>query len=564
MAGRVLMAVMLIEIRVAAAFITGSCRLHGVALRPAASGASTAAVTAGSFHMSSASLRWTPHYRWACGGARGRGTLIGRQLSAGTDPESPFPKYLDMEGPLPDRAYSGAGAPQAANAEDSIGLKAEAGTQSDSADAGGTAAVRIVSYNVLSSSLCEADYHVKCAPGDLDEKARLRRVCALLAPEMDNSAVICLQEVSTKWAGALHAQLSRKNYHMIYMGYGGKFDGYMGCALAFPAGKYTLEDCKMERVADLKRWPRLTRPGRRQRFRMWAQSLWRRWKGVKPPIDPYADTKKRANQLLYARLRDNAVDTTFCVATYHMPCQFRVPEVMVSHAALALRHLQLLARADPLIFCGDFNFKPGDSPYRLVTEGNLLKDDEHYPTLPPEDKWVPHVEYPMRSAYKEGAGAEPAYTNWAFTRGSQEDFIDCLDYIFLSEGIDVTGVLELPTKDSCPGPYPSATQPSDHVMIAANLCVSHQGNAAGAAIQHHKRSRGGYTRAALKSEDVVADTFRQGIQEFAADEKRSKMEFPTSLNSFERLVVHRLAGQAGLESGSVGVGRDRRITVWKK
>ena len=142
MAGRVLLAVMLIEIRVAAAFITGSCRLHGVALRPAASGASTAAVTAGSFHMSSASLRWTPHYRWACGGARGRGTLIGRQLSAGTDPESPFPKYLDMEGPLPDRAYSGAGAPQAANAEDSIGLKAEAGTQSDSADAGGTAAVR--------------------------------------------------------------------------------------------------------------------------------------------------------------------------------------------------------------------------------------------------------------------------------------------------------------------------------------------------------------------------------------------------------------------------------------
>jgi hypothetical protein len=100
-------------------------------------------------------------------------------------------------------------------------------------------------------------------------------------------------------------------------------------------------------------------------------------------------------------------------------------------------------------------------------------------------------------------------------------------------------------------------------MIAANLCVSHQGNAAGAAIQY-KRRRGGYTRAALKSEDVVADTFRQGIQEFAADEKRSKMEFPTSLNSFERLVVHRLAGQAGLESGSVGVGRDRRITVWKK
>jgi 2',5'-phosphodiesterase len=313
------------------------------------------------------------------------------------------------------------------------------------------AAVRVLSYNVLSSSLCEADYHVKCKPGDLDERTRLRRVVDKLGPEMERGAIICLQEVSTQWAGTLHSHMSRNDYHMIHMGYGGKFDGYMGCAIAFPTGKYTLETCKIDRVADLKKWPRLPSPGRRERLKASLVSIWRRWKNIKPPVDPYFDTKKRANQLIMTRLRDKEAGATFCLATYHMPCQFRVPEVMVSHAALSLRHLQRLARTDPLIFCGDFNFKPGDSPYRLVTQGSLPKSDPHYPTLPAVDDWAPKIEYPMQSAYLVANGAEPDYTNWAYTRGSPEDFMGCLDYIFFSEGVKVCGVAALPTPDGSPG-----------------------------------------------------------------------------------------------------------------
>jgi hypothetical protein len=54
--------------------------------------------------------------------------------------------------------------------------------------------VRVLTYNVLSSSLCEADYHVKCNAQDLDERTRLRRVCDLLAPEVASGTIICLQE----------------------------------------------------------------------------------------------------------------------------------------------------------------------------------------------------------------------------------------------------------------------------------------------------------------------------------------------------------------------------------
>jgi hypothetical protein len=85
--------------------------------------------------------------------------------------------------------------------------------------------VRVLTYNVLSSSLCEADYHVKCkAQGehvfsstnycyvtlfcstnyyscgyhvkcnaqDLDERTRLRRVCDLLAPEVASGISLCV------------------------------------------------------------------------------------------------------------------------------------------------------------------------------------------------------------------------------------------------------------------------------------------------------------------------------------------------------------------------------------
>jgi hypothetical protein len=60
---------------------------------------------------------------------------------------------------------------------------------------------------------------------------------------------------NTIYTGIPHTQ----EYHMIHMGYGAKFDGYMGCAIAFPTDKYSLATCKIERVADLKHWPRLPR-----------------------------------------------------------------------------------------------------------------------------------------------------------------------------------------------------------------------------------------------------------------------------------------------------------------
>jgi hypothetical protein len=69
---------------------------------------------------------------------------------------------------------------------------------------------RVVTYNVLSSSLCEASYFTHCAPEDLDPPTRLARVLAKLEPEVAAGAVIALQEVSQKWAGDLHVFFAQR------------------------------------------------------------------------------------------------------------------------------------------------------------------------------------------------------------------------------------------------------------------------------------------------------------------------------------------------------------------
>lgn len=44
---------------------------------------------------------------------------------------------------------------------------------------------------------------------------------------------------------------------------------------------------------------------------------------------------------------------------------------MVTHCALSAQHIQRFAKADPCVYVGDFNIKPGSSMYQLITEGDL-------------------------------------------------------------------------------------------------------------------------------------------------------------------------------------------------
>ena len=201
------------------------------------------------------------------------------------------------------------------------------------------------------------------------------------------------------------------------------------------------------------------------------------------------------------------------------------------------------------MLCGDFNFKPGDAPYRLITEGTLEKSDPDYPVPREWDttKWGPAVAYPMRSAYREARGQEPDFTNWAQTRDS-EPFLGCLDYLFVSSSVKVEGAAELPSRGiargqaAWEGPYPTAAQPSDHLPVGATLRLFKGAAEPRGLSTDSKRS-------------ANAGELEARLLAFKADPEATRIDFEPSLNSYERLIVHELCEGLGKPAGSKGGGR---------
>lgn len=264
----------------------------------------------------------------------------------------------------------------------------------------------------------------------------------------------------------------------------------MGVAIAVPLEKYEVNDVDITRIADTKyrpRSPRLTVVQQLMR-NIFINPLFSvlNLLGIwKPKRSPWDDAYNRYNQMICMRLTPKwnenfqseepndtspAKKESFVVGTYHMPCAFETPAMMMIHCALSAQHIQRFARSNPYAFVGDFNIKPPDAMYALLTQGSVPPEHPHHPVNEVGDDWQPIVK-PMRSAYKVDRGREPEFTNWAKTVRDKTEFIDTLDYIFLSPEWIVQGVGELPDRVAAGGPLPSEREPSDHLLLSASLSL---------------------------------------------------------------------------------------------
>jgi mRNA deadenylase 3'-5' endonuclease subunit Ccr4 len=88
--------------------------------------------------------------------------------------------------------------------------------------------VRVVTYNILCSTLAPADRFCHCKPEDLAAPARLQRILKQLDVEVASGAVVCLQEVGREWAGDLHQYFFARGFHFVHSGYGESYNDYMG------------------------------------------------------------------------------------------------------------------------------------------------------------------------------------------------------------------------------------------------------------------------------------------------------------------------------------------------
>lgn len=289
-----------------------------------------------------------------------------------------------------------------------------------------------------------------------------------------NNVIFCLQELSHDWAGDAHTWFSNRGYHFITGLYGKKFNGYMGVGVAYPTDAFETVNVDISRLADKRvgGWPVEPEPSTSTKLWNGVSSLWKvplKTIGydTSPPLDHWQISENRFNILLTVTLRDKSSGKTFCIANYHMPCCFYAPMVMSIHSEMAARHLQDLAGEFPYILAGDWNITPDSATYKLLTTGILEESDETFPTPKYGMEWSPTIQA-MRSAYAEKLGEEPDFTNYARIK-ENDPFIDTLDYIFISKEWKVCSVKELVHREDADGPFPNAKEPSDHVLIAADL-----------------------------------------------------------------------------------------------
>ncbi len=120
-------------------------------------------------------------------------------------------------------------------------------------------AVRIVSYNVLSSHLASPSHFSTLDPAHLDAKNRLPKILKKFEEELseEEKVVFCLQEVSHDWAGEFHTFFANRGYHVVTGLYGKKFNGYMGVALAYPTADFETVDVDISQLSDKRvgGWP---------------------------------------------------------------------------------------------------------------------------------------------------------------------------------------------------------------------------------------------------------------------------------------------------------------------
>lgn len=246
----------------------------------------------------------------------------------------------------------------------------------------------------------------------------------------------------------------------------------MGVALAWPTDSFETLAVDISRLSDKRSggWPAPSQ-------KTWLDQVWERFDSSlyllglrdKAEENHWDISQRRANVIVTATLKDKQSGTAFSIGNYHMPCCYYAPMVMTIHSEMAVQHVQEIASKHdtPYILAGDFNIKPIDSSYRLITTGHMDKGDPIYPTPKNGYEWSPNIQ-PMRSAYAETTHGEPNFTNYARVR-ENEPFIDTLDYIFLSHAWKVDAVLPTPHRDMAGGPFPNKDEPSDHIVIAADL-----------------------------------------------------------------------------------------------
>lgn len=277
--------------------------------------------------------------------------------------------------------------------------------------------MQVCSYNILSCA------HVKRDSSDPEISSveyRWKLLKEKLTKKVQESAIICLQEVCQTWMELLLPFFTEMKYETRSVSYG---NGNMGLITAVPSTTFTIQDSIEIKPA----------------------SVLRGWAGIQF-VDGnkfWQEAMKRTNRSIILTLE--AKNVVFQVCNYHMPRA--CPAIIASHFSV-LAHA-LFSTGLPFIFVGDFNTGLNSDVYGWITEGkHAVSDIAFIPNVA-----LPELVCPLKSAYAEikieqvKSGANKA-----------------IDYLFY-HGLNVAFTDPV----SSPEPCPNKDEPSDHLLVSATF-----------------------------------------------------------------------------------------------
>ena len=316
--------------------------------------------------------------------------------------------------------------------------------------------LNIVTYNLLAPECASQSFYSFTKPEFLDITYRWNLIEKKIKTAINTNSIICLQEVSVTWLKYVNNLFQQNNYYTVADLYGKSKNGYMGTLIAFPNKSYILNETHLVHIGnEIENNIQVDNS-------LWSYLLSFIW--APDTNDCWQNAQKKPNTLITLKLTDKVSHRSFYISTYHMPCEYKNPDIMSIHALTVLKTIEKLANNYPYILAGDFNFTPSSNIYELITGGDLSVSK-----IDPNKQQILFETSPckkMRSAYSV-KGLEPTFTNRVKVFDSSE-FTDCLDYIFLSDKwlVDFVMPLEEPTEF-----LPSNNQGSDHLMIGATIFI---------------------------------------------------------------------------------------------
>ena len=338
--------------------------------------------------------------------------------------------------------------------------------------------IKVISYNILSPFLCHDGEFIGYNAGHLQWQSRKQLLFNYLQKWIEDSPIICLQEISFNWKGKLEEFFRKNNYTFFTMNYGHKSNGFFGVGIAIP-DQYSIKNTEYLHMGSIinanppehiYNWFYQQKQTERKKEEdklsfvdrvafLMEELVESKEDEIQKIQDTINEAKNRNNFAIGLTLETkDEVPKQFMIYNYHMPCTFKKPVIQAMHID-AIKKLIIKNKQVPTIFAGDFNVTPDSDGYNYLTSPFL--QDEHRIYIPVGN----HSDIALKSAFKEIGKEEPNFTCFSHTKFGGE-FKNTLDYIFFHGSLQASEAERLILTST---KMPNQSNPSDHLPLTATF-----------------------------------------------------------------------------------------------